>query len=429
MDAIVNAVALLIITYLQYKALKSRGAYLADPLDKSTMIYVDNHELFFIWLFSTGLFQCGELLAIRLFILELLCLYVIFSCRRKAVVSWPLAIYIIYMLWLCIGCTYTSAPIYGIRMILKYVYPLLAALMASKIMVCHEVLRISFHRARQIALIAAILCIVPFIESVAPTLLWYGTARTIHFISIICICLALYYLAEPKDKRERMTAYVLMVPCVLWVFRTSILGTTCALAFFSSMKNGIKSVFTLVIIGTAFLGIVFMLPSVQEKMFRGTTKYSIEDLLTGEISKDDIDSNGRFHMWEIAERRFYEGHELMGSGSGMVQEFMYSNGEKQFAGVKIIHNDYLQMKCDNGLIGFWLFLLAELGIVLHCTVVFRKTDDRWVKICALSAGSSMVGVALTLITDNVVNYSMVTLSYPFMLYGSMLGLIYHREDQ
>ena len=35
----------------------------------------------------------------------------------------------------------------------------------------------------------------------------------------------------------------------------------------------------------------------------------------------------------------------------------------------------------------------------------------------------LAGVALTMYTDNVVNYSMATLSYPFGFYGMMLGLI------
>ena len=41
---------------------------------------------------------------------------------------------------------------------------------------------------------------------------------------------------------------------------------------------------------------------------------------------------------------------------------------------------------------------------------------------AITAGSTMAGMLLTLYSDNVVNYSMATLSMPFGFYGMMLGL-------
>ena len=41
----------------------------------------------------------------------------------------------------------------------------------------------------------------------------------------------------------------------------------------------------------------------------------------------------------------------------------------------------------------------------------------------ISAGASLAGVAVTMYSDNVVNYSMCTLAYPFGFYGMMLGLL------
>ena len=44
-------------------------------------------------------------------------------------------------------------------------------------------------------------------------------------------------------------------------------------------------------------------------------------------------------------------------------------------------------------------------------------------ICAITAGASSAGILLTMYTDNVINYTMATLSYPCGFYGMMLGLI------
>ena len=40
-----------------------------------------------------------------------------------------------------------------------------------------------------------------------------------------------------------------------------------------------------------------------------------------------------------------------------------------------------------------------------------------------AAGASSAGTLLTMYTDNVINYTMATLSYPCGFYGMMLGLI------
>ena len=56
----------------------------------------------------------------------------------------------------------------------------------------------------------------------------------------------------------------------------------------------------------------------------------------------------------------------MGSGIGSVQNYMYSNFV--FGGLKVPHNDYVQMSCDSGIIGVVLYLLVVL--LLLCIVLW-----------------------------------------------------------
>ncbi|WP_368110157.1 O-antigen ligase family protein, partial [Bacteroides salyersiae] len=132
-------------------------------------------------------------------------------------------------------------------------------------------------------------------------------------------------------------------------------------------------------------------------------------------------SNARFAMWEHLQKLFYNNNKLTGSGTGSIQNYMYSN--YVFGGLKVPHNDYVQISCDNGLIGIVLYLLIIVSIITHCFIEYNKKNSIAIKMCAIVAGSSIAGVALTMYTDNVVNYSMATLSYPFGFYGMMLGLI------
>jgi hypothetical protein len=58
---------------------------------------------------------------------------------------------------------------------------------------------------------------------------------------------------------------------------------------------------------------------------------------------------------------------------------------------------------------------------------FHSARDNIIKLSAIVAGASMIGVLSTLYSDNVVNYSMATLSMPFGFYGMMLGISKNNE--
>ena len=168
-----------------------------------------------------------------------------------------------------------------------------------------------------------------------------------------------------------------------------------------------------------FIVSIFTIPSLKQKMFKDDN-VSIEQLREGKISKDNINSNARFAMWEHLMTRFYEQKELLGSGSGCTQNYMYTHFI--FGGLKVPHNDYVQILCDNGIIGLILYLLAGIIAIFHSFLIYNRNHRSIVKIVAITAGSTMAGMLLTLYSDNVVNYSMATLSMPFGFYGMMLGL-------
>jgi O-antigen ligase len=241
----------------------------------------------------------------------------------------------------------------------------------------------------------------------------------------MCVfCLALFFYAGRK-KLYLALAVLFVVPCIVWVFRTSIMGTTLALMTFFFFKYKLKSLPVIACILLLFILAVFFIPSVKEKMFNSKDT-DVSQLQNNELSFDDINSNARFYMWETLMNKLYEDSMLTGSGTGAVQNYMYSN--TVFGGLKAPHNDYVQILCDNGLIGLVLFLLAGFGAILHSFVEYnRRNVPASIKICAITAGSSMFGVLLTMLTDNTVNYSLATLAYPFGFYGMMLGLKKNKE--
>lgn len=424
---LLNYLYFIIITGFGIKFLFQRAGKVRHPLNKEQMLSFDGPELFWTLTFSTGLLALSapealDLMAIRLLVLESLCLIGLFVVKRKPVWSAVSIFYLLYIAWLLIGLSYSPAPSYGFRIILKYLYPLCIMLFVSAVVRDGEVFLKAGLYARWVAVVCLIFAVVPGIGILVPGVFWYSTASAIHFISMCIFSLALFYHSGHK-KINFYLAILFMIPCILWVFRTSIMGTTLALMVFFFFRYKLKSI--PVIVGCLFLFIItiFFIPSIKEKMFYKNDNKSIQTLRSGEISIDDINSNGRFAMWEWSLNKFYQNRELYGTGTGNLQETFYAL-RHPFGTIRICHNDYVQILCDNGIIGIALFGGSFLFLIFHCFSVYQ--DKRYgiaVHICAITAGASSAGTLLTMYTDNVINYTMATLSYPCGFYGMMLGLI------
>lgn len=422
-----NYLYFLIITYFGIKFLCSKHIEVKNPLNKEQSLLLNGTEMFWVLTFSTGLLAFSapgviDLMAIRLLVIEILCIIGLFIANKQPIWSFPIMLYVIYLIWILIGCLYSPSPIYGYRVVLKYLYPFIIALFASAVVRNTEVFLKAGLGARMVAVISIAVFFIPYVGKLFPGVFWYGTASAINYISICVFSLALYYYTDEK-KRNLIYAILFMIPCFIWVFRTSIMGTALALMAFALFKYRLKALPVIAGILLLFIISIFAIPSVKQKMFNDDKKETITSLNQGEITSDDIDSNGRFEMWKWSLNKFYKGKEIAGSGTGNLQETFYSL-HHPFGAIRICHNDYVQILCDNGLIGIVLFGMAFLFLIFHCFKVFQDPSyDTPIHICAIVAGASAAGVLLTMYTDNVINYSMATISYPCGFYGMMLGLI------
>lgn len=422
---LLNYLYFLIITFIGYKWLTSSGGTMTNPLNKQEQMWLDGSERFWVLTFSTGLLALSapaglDLMAVRLLVLEVFCLIgLLFICKGKP--QWTAAsiVYTVFMLWLIIGLAYSPAPGYGFRVILKYLYPLLIMLFASAAVRDMEVFLKAGLGARFLALITLIIAFIPMLErTLFPGVFWYETARAINYISMCVFSLALFYYTDAK-KKNLFYSILFILPCFIWVFRTSIMGSLVAIMAFYFIKYRVRSL--PIIAGILIAGVmaVFFIPSLHQKMFKDSST-NIDQFKSGSVSMDDVNTNARSAMWEHLEKRFYQGHEITGSGTGSVQHYMYNNFI--FGGLKVPHSDFVQIRCDNGLISLILYTMIALLAFYDCFRTHHTTNHIGVKICSIVAGASMMGVFVTLYSDNVVNYSMVTLSMPFGFYGMMLGL-------
>lgn len=426
-----NIIYFLIITLYGYQFLRSDGKIIKGTLNNEESFHYSGTELFWCLTFSTGLLAFSaniglDLMAIRLLVLELFCIIGISLAKKRPIVSLPLKIYIVFVLWMVVGLFYAPSPTYGIRTILKYMYPLLLCMFASSTVRDYEVFFKSSLLARAIGLISILLVFMPIIDKILPGVFWYGTARAINYISIMIFSLGMFYFTNKKIQNLLYTI-LLCLPCILWVFRTSIMGSLVAIMAFFFIKYKLKSlpiIFAVIVLGIAA---VFTIPSIKQKMFFDDS-VTFEDYRTGKISEDNVNTNYRSTMWKNLNRMFYQGHEIAGCGTGAVQSYMYSHPE-EFGKLTVPHSDFVQQKCDNGLIGLILYGAVTFFIFIDAFRTYWRARSAPLQLCAIVAGASLIGVYATLYSDNVVNYSMATLSMPYGFYGMMLGLRHTEQSE
>lgn len=407
--------------------LKKRQQMMRPAFAQQGKEVFSGREGFAIVLVSTGVIALQapaglDLMALRLLVLELLCVGALCSGNTTSVKNAFVCFYTLYLFWLLIGVTYSPVPAYGIRVFLKYLYILPLCMMCSAVVRRDEVAYKVCELSRKLSFLAFLWWTVPFVMFVFPGLFWYSTALAINYITMAVLSLCLYWHLG-RRKQNLYWAIFFCIPCIIWVFRTSIMGTTLAMMTLFFFRYKLKALPVALGILIAFICAVFFIPSIKEKMFIDASSASVEQLQSGLISFEHVNSNGRFAMWEWSLERYFSPSPFMGSGSGNLQDVFYAL-KHPFAPIRICHNDYVQILCDNGLIGIILFAASCLSLIVHSFVVYQGKHHRTaIRICAATAGAGMAGTMLTLYTDNVINYSMCTIGYPVAFYGMMLGLL------
>lgn len=432
MSGFINIVLFLVLNAYFFIFMMRYSARIKNPVNSSQYLLIEGTEMFFILLFSTGILALSSasggqgagggfnLQAIRLLLLEVALVMSLFFTVEKP--KWgPVSIvYLIYIGWMLLSLTWCSSIEYGIRYILKYIYPFIIMLVASAIVRDEPIFLSLCVWARRIAIVSALIGYFPFIARFFGGTFWYATALNLNYATISVISFGLYYFYG-KDKKDLLLGILFVLPCILVVHRSGMLASFTAISVFMFLKHKWVSLpYIAAVLGVA-LAIVFYVPSVHDKMFWKDTEneLSISDVRAGTIEKDDIRNNGREALWEMLEAQFYEGHELRGSGIGSCQKFLYDNPSI----VKQTHGDFVQMRCDTGLIGFWLFMAIGIVMLIHCFIV-SSTDymPDAVKCCAMIAAAGTVGCFAAMYSENVVTYTMASTGYPFALYGVMLGM-------
>lgn len=357
-------------------------------------------------------------------------LLLIFAGKLQIKIERITTMYIIFFLWLCYTMTYTTVPRDGVMMLIKYSLPILFLWLGYSA-ISNEKDLIVFLKV--VNIVACIYCF--FIGGQGWKLIpwfYYGiignqfstyAAFADYLTSIFIIPIMLYWLTHKK--RYIFCALWLILSTVLESVRTGLGGMLLVFVVALLLKNKAKAIPGVIFAGAMFIGVILFVPEVNEKFFgddAGTI--SATDIIQGDaLSMENIEMSGREYMWERVKENCYYGNEVFGGGLGTSGRFVKDYGIANDY-LEMMHNDYLQIICDTGLIGILLFTLFYIVVIIKITrhIVFRNSAVL-VKITGIMALSSMVGIGFCMYFDNVVSNSMQSLVMPYIYLGFFLKAI------
>lgn len=417
---------------------RNNYARISNPIDRSSSITITGPQQFLFYTIATGMIMFNyegfsiNLSAIRLLSwIVLLIAGILFTTKSRINWSPVLFLYMLYLVWLLIMTTLSPVKEFAIRNFLKYLFPFLIFIFAMKCNV-GELLFIKYLKGLvNVSLILLAITYIPPVNNFLSPLFWGLAAFADYFTVIALVCIGLFRLT--KDKKYLFFCILFLSYSLFHVIRTGIIGFTAGLSIFYLIIYRIKSIPVITIVIVLFLAAIFLIPGIRNKMFKDNNKkneITAEQLFDNEnaLSIDDINTNARQAMWEWSLAKFYENKKLTGSGLGVLQATFYSK-KHPFGALLMVHNDYVQIMCDTGLIGLILFLSIFLAMLWHCILIYKnKKSNNILKLAALLSGSTLTAVMVCSITDNAVNYSLATYCYPFIFYGITLFLLQKRKE-
>ena len=333
--------------------------------------------------------------------------------------------YSIFFLWLCYTMTYTTVPRDGAMMLIKYSLPMLFLWLGYSALNNEKDLIVFL---KVVNVVACVWCLIMggvawvfirplymFIMNFCSVYAAFADYLTVVFI----VPILLYWLT--KEKKYIFCALWMVLSTVLQSVRTGMGGMMLVFVVALLLKDKVKAIPGLAIAGALFLGVILFVPEVNEKFFgedAGTV--SAMDIVHGSaLSLDNIEMSGREHIWEVSLDNCFRGNEIVGKGLGEAESF--TRHLQRDGAVTKMHNDYIVVLCDAGIVGLVFIILFYISVIVKVTSnVALRRSSLLVKLTGIMALSSIVSIAFCMYFDNVVSNSMQSMVMPYLYLGLFL---------
>lgn len=421
--AISGAVFILLSLYA-LRILFSKSSYV--KFSANEYVLLTGPEKFLLLTMVTGMIAAGGFSSLRLMVWIILVVLGFIVYRKNITINTFVFVCLVFLSYTLITLLWAPSLSFGFRVFLKYLYPVLIMLFAMSFVTSREFIYIAMKYMIVTSFVISVF-LGGFMTHILGIWVFYlggvfwPISTLADFFAIMSAVSFVLWWRTGEKKYLFLIAWFLL-SCIFQSVRTGLLSIGFMFIFgmyFRYRLISLPYIFGIILLG--FSAILFV-PNVKEKMFFDTTKVQTFSDVTGAFEEDNLNTSARSTMWEYLLKTFYEKDELLGQGLGTVQNFMYNN--YVFGGLTVPHNDFVQMLCDIGELGVYLYLLIPLSFMILNWKYFRYIKNDELSMIATIAMLSYLAILPAMNFDNVINYSFPVHSMPFIF----IGLFYaHRR--
>ncbi len=303
--------------------------------------------------------------------------------------------YSLFLFWCIFSLFYTKSPSQWLYMFIKLIVPFFVFYFSYNAFSCKKNIWLFYEKMSYMPVLLLFLTLISLpIQNYLPVYLYFGMA--------VMIFPFILYL-KTKKKKYLLYCALCLSANVIYVKRTPLLGMFLMLFVYFIYKYKYKALLPIVIgVGLLIVSIIYI-PFLRERVFFEGADITIVDfdiLLSPELFSK-VNTNGRSEIWEVVIERFFNGHEIMGSGLGTMKEFLLSK-ENDTGFFLRLHNDWLHLLCETGCIGCGLLLMMFGTLFKETYKTYRFAQDDDTKLIALSCAMASIGTFIHMLLENCI---------------------------
>jgi O-Antigen ligase len=343
--------------------------------------------------------------------------------RGLLVRFWP---YVALLLFLACTLSYSTAPVDGMRLLLKMAFPFLSFLALAQLLKSTQDAD-AYSRYWIAGGVLASFC--------APVLILFTGSRFLYpagsfryspgftsASSYSFYMLALFLFCYSQWRKRHSTGFALLsglfgIQTIIPITRIAWVALLLGVAGFEWLhvkgaKKWAAAAAAVVVPVLVFYFLISRFPALQERVFQ--SKQMDSDFSLVELVQN-VGLTGRGAVWLAALEDYQQHSRLLGQGIGSSDNYIMG-----LSGT-VAHNEYLRILYDGGALGLSLFLLANLYLLYRLGKLRGSAD-------AAVREYSAVGIALMLayfvvaLTDNPLDYYLLFTQYVFLVLGICVAL-------
>lgn len=347
--------------------------------------------------------------------------------QRRVLVAWLARFWphTLWVSWSVASLIYTDSLDDGLRLAAKLLYPLLVMCLASEVIRTEDDLTVPFKGWIAGVALASFIALARLVVVGLPMLAQGGAYRytalmhpsPFSFFLIVSFMTAFALWRLRGGRFLGVASLILAVQVLMTLVRISIAGLVVAMALIEAARSrGAAKWMRALLVGVVMVAVMTWLV-LQSPILQRRVTY---ERVTGAgdlLSLTRLDDSGRGSLWSQLFEEYAHGDKAFGSGLGSSTPAVirFARG----ADVGVVHNEYLRLLYETGLVGLLAFLFMLLWHFLRLRAHARVVRARPLVVAATGA---LLIYALVSVTDNALDYYDLFGQYVFFLVGAVWGL-------